>query len=177
MNHVGTIEIKTEKLVLRRFQLDDIEAFYNNYGSDARVHEYYAFVADTSKEATEAFVKDCVAKYDDPTFYMWAVTLDGELIGAINLANVTEDDSAELFYGFGSKWWWNGYATEACKEIKSILFENGLHRMYGVHHLTHVSHGSVLLKLGMEPEGIARGARKHADGTYHDLKVYSVVAE
>lgn len=177
MNHVGTIEIKTEKLVLRPFKLEDAEAFWTNYGSDIRVHEYYSFVADTTKEATESFIKDCVAKYENPAYYMWAVELNGDIIGAVWYDMDEANDSAELFYGFGSQWWWNGYATEACKATKAMLCENGLHRIMAVHHLNHVSHGSVLLKLGMEPEGILKGARKHADGTYHDLKTYAVVAE
>ncbi len=40
MKHCGTQSIETERLVLRRFSIDDAEAMYRNWASDPEVTKY-----------------------------------------------------------------------------------------------------------------------------------------
>ena len=40
MKHCGTQSIETERLVLRRFSIDDAEAMYINWASDPEVTKY-----------------------------------------------------------------------------------------------------------------------------------------
>ena len=37
MEHKGTVTLETERLVLRRFQLDDAPAMYRNWAGDGEV--------------------------------------------------------------------------------------------------------------------------------------------
>ncbi|MBQ6621479.1 MAG: GNAT family N-acetyltransferase [Mogibacterium sp.] len=179
MNHVGTIEIKTDRLVLRPFREEDIDSFYKNYGSDPVVHKYVSFVPCRTEEETAEFVRSLTAHYDEESFYAWAMVEDGVVFGYVGLVNVDETaDAAELRFSFGSKWWWKGYSTESTKAIRDLAFETiGIHRLYSSHHVENVSSGSTLLKIGMEPEGVLRGGYKNEDGTYADMKQYSVLAE
>ena len=40
MEHKGTKEIVTERLILRRFDKDDAEAMFRNWESDSKVTEF-----------------------------------------------------------------------------------------------------------------------------------------
>ena len=40
MEHKGTVRLETERLVLRRFVLDDAENMYKNWGSQEEVTSY-----------------------------------------------------------------------------------------------------------------------------------------
>ena len=40
VNNIGTNTIETERLVLRRFKLDDYKDFYREIGSDEEVSKY-----------------------------------------------------------------------------------------------------------------------------------------
>ena len=40
LKHKGTILLETERLLLRRFTMEDAEAMYRNWGSDEEVYRY-----------------------------------------------------------------------------------------------------------------------------------------
>ena len=40
MNHKGTIQIETERLILRRFTIDDAPAMFKNWASDPEVTKF-----------------------------------------------------------------------------------------------------------------------------------------
>ena len=40
MNHIGTIRLETDRLILRRFTMDDAEGMLNNWASDDEVTKY-----------------------------------------------------------------------------------------------------------------------------------------
>ena len=177
--HVGTVEIKTDRLLLRRFRAEDAESFFANYGSDPEVHKYVNFVPCTTLEDTKAFIQKHIDKYDkDPKYYRWAVDLNGEVIGYTGLFHLEEsDDSAEFKFSFGSKFWWLGYSTEFAKAVRDFAFETvGIHRLYATHHVDNRSSGTTYLNIGMDPEGTMRGGHKNPDGTYSDLRQYSVLS-
>ncbi|MDO4620361.1 MAG: GNAT family N-acetyltransferase, partial [Lachnospiraceae bacterium] len=97
--------------------------------------------------------------------------------GSIGLFNVDEDaDQVELGYSIGSKWWRHGYATEAAKAVIHYAFDSvEFHRIYASHHIENTASGRVLEKIGMQYEGTLRDGQKNADGTYADLKLYSII--
>jgi ribosomal-protein-alanine N-acetyltransferase len=179
MKHVGTQEIRTDRLLLRRFRKEDLEPFYSGYSCDPKVHAMINFGPDATKESTERFINDAVSRYDDPRFYLWAMTKDDDVFGFIELRTIDDNtDSAELRFSFGSQWWWNGYSVETAKAVRDFAFNTvGMHRLYAIHHVDNVSTGTVYLKTGFEPEGMLRGAFRNSDGTFSDEKQYSILAE
>ena len=40
MNHKGTIQLETERLILRRFTIDDAPAMFKNWASDPEVTRF-----------------------------------------------------------------------------------------------------------------------------------------
>ena len=40
MKNLGTKELETERLILRKFTLDDAKDMFNNYGSDSDTSKY-----------------------------------------------------------------------------------------------------------------------------------------
>ena len=40
MNHCGTQRLETERLILRKFAVEDAAAMYNNWASDEEVAKY-----------------------------------------------------------------------------------------------------------------------------------------
>ena len=55
MNHVGTIEIETERLLLRPVTLEDAEAMHRNWTGDDEVTRYLTWPTHASVEVTEGF--------------------------------------------------------------------------------------------------------------------------
>ena len=179
MEHVGTMEIETERLVLRRFRREDAEALYRNYGSDPPVHRYISYAPCQTKEGTEGFIEMHLENYEhDPDFYGWAITLDKEVIGTIGLFHLDPwADSCEVGYSLGSRWWGQGFATEALQAVLRFAFEKvGAHRIFASHHIENTASGKVLEKAGMQYEGTLRDEQKNPDGTYSDLKLYAVLS-
>ena len=53
MNHCGTLPLETERLILRRFELSDAPAFYQNVCSDPKVNTYLTWKLHESPAETE----------------------------------------------------------------------------------------------------------------------------
>lgn len=47
LSHKGTQKIKTPRLTLRRFTMDDVPAVYSNWASDSEVTEFLRWPAHT----------------------------------------------------------------------------------------------------------------------------------
>ena len=50
MQHKGTVRLETDRLILRRFRLDDSGAAFQNWTSDKRVTEFLRWPAQYDKE-------------------------------------------------------------------------------------------------------------------------------
>ncbi|MDO4650713.1 MAG: GNAT family N-acetyltransferase, partial [Eubacteriales bacterium] len=86
MNHKGTIEIRTERLVLRKFTQNDFEDVFQNYGSDPLVNRYISYAPCAEIESAKGFIGMHLDQYEkNPSFYGWALTVDNEVIGSIGL--------------------------------------------------------------------------------------------
>jgi ribosomal-protein-alanine N-acetyltransferase len=56
VNHCGTVELRTERLVLRRFNENDAEQMYVEWMNDERVAKYTSWYAHSSIEMTKSFI-------------------------------------------------------------------------------------------------------------------------
>jgi len=82
-----------------------------------------------------------------------------ELLGAISLHTEDMHRHGEIGYWIGTKYWGNGYATEAARAMLGYAFtELGLHRVQARHFIRNPASGRVLQKLGMTLEGTHRDA-------------------
>jgi ribosomal-protein-alanine N-acetyltransferase len=76
---MGTIEIRTERLLLRKYRISDGEILYQNIGSDDELSKYTQWnpyrTYEMSRETVERFIK----QYEDQHFYGWLIEADGWL--------------------------------------------------------------------------------------------------
>lgn len=180
LNHVGTQIITTDRLILRRFKIDDAEAVYNNWTSDSEVSKYMRWQYHKSIEETESKINDWINRYKHNNFYQWAITFKSsdEPIGAIGLFVVNESDMCGDFgYSISKKYWGMDVATEALKAVLKFAFEIvGFNRIESYHSVNNPASGKVMLKASMKLEGLTRQKYKSNVGL-EDCYMYSILKE
>lgn len=177
MKQFGTIEIRTERLRLRRFTIDDAEAMFTNWASDPIATEHVSFVAHANIDVTKTILTSWIEQYDNDGFYNWAIELDGVAIGGISVVRASDANvHAEIGYIIGRPWWGKGIVTEALGAVMDLLFMRvGVHRLYLRHDIANPGSGRVMEKNGMVREGILREHRLRKDGTFGDVAVYGML--
>lgn len=160
MKHLGTKELETQRLVLRRFTLEDAQAMYDHWASDPEVTKFLTWPAHSSPEVTKTVLTDWVQSYEKENYYQWAIVPKelGQPIGSI--AVVEQDDrvcKAHIGYCIGKNWWHCGYMSEALKAVLDYLFSQvGLLRVEARHDPRNPHSGGVMKKCGMKFEGTLR---------------------
>ena len=162
MNHKGTKQIETKRLILRPFRMEDADAMYRNWASDPDVTRYLTWNAHPSVDATRQIVEIWTKAYSDPANYQWAIELKEikEPIGSIAAVEVNEKTEAiTIGYCIGKKWWHQGIMTEALSAVIAFFFEEvGARCINACHDPRNPNSGKVMQKCGMKPEGIRRQA-------------------
>ena len=99
------------------------------------------------------------------------------IIGVLSASLKAHDESAELGYWVGKKYWNQGYTTEAVKEVIRFAFEElGLNRVYAHYMANNPASGKVMQKAGMLHEGILKQHYKK-EGKFVDVEYYGVLAQ
>lgn len=180
MNHIGTQQIETGRLILRPFTMADAMAMFENWASDPEVTKYVTWPTHSSVEITRMVLRDWTDSYESPDRYNWAIVLkeDGKLIGNISVVRLFEDvDACEIGYCMGRPWWGRGIMTEAMRAVIDYLFENvGFNRISARHDPRNVGSGRVMQKSGMTYEGTLRQVDRNNTGLC-DASYYSILKE
>ena len=178
MKHGGTVRLETERLILRRFTLDDAGAMFRNWAGDPVVTEFLTWPAHPSEDVTRQLLGYWVADYAKPDNYQWAVEMKSlhEPIGSISIVRINEDiDEMELGWCIGHAWWGQGIMPEAGEAVLKYLFEEvGVNRMAARHAVDNPKSGRVMQKLGMVKEGVLRQAGRSNHGL-EDVEQYSLL--
>lgn len=179
MTHKGTQEIRTKRLMLRRFAVADAQAMFDNWASDEHVTRYLTWEPHVSPEATAQLLADWTKAYSSPSHYNWVITLDGVPIGSIAVVRVSErSEWAELGYCLGRAFWGQGLMTEAASAVIAFLFDEvGVNRVAISHAVKNPASGRVAQKCGLTLEGTARAYFKSAAGEWLDIRTYSILRE
>lgn len=158
--HKGTQKIETERLILRKFAIDDADDLYNTCLSDGEVTKFLRMEKQASSDTVCEVLKNWVKKYPEDTYYHWCIEnkQTGELMGSIGAHSESEYDMiAQTGYFLGRKFWSKGYATEALKAvIHFMIFEVGYNRVEACHSSNNPASGKVMQKSGMKYEGTIR---------------------
>ena len=160
----NNVRLETERLILRRFELSDAEAMYQNWASDPEVVRFMCYNVCESVDDTQKHIGQWMEYFNnlpsDSSWYLFSIILkqNGELIGTIDFhENDCEARAAEIGYQLGRAWWGNGYTTEALCALIDYCFDDiGLNRLWADHNSQNIASGRVLLKAGMLYEGTAR---------------------
>lgn len=160
MKHLGTEIIETNRLILRRFKMDDAENMYKNWASDDDVTKYLTWPAHKSISDTKEILKKWQDNYYKKDFYQWAIVLKeiDEVIGCIGV--VFHDDRIEMVhigYCIGKKFWHRGITSESLKHVIEFFFEKvKVNRIESRHDPRNVNSGAVMKKCHMKYEGTLR---------------------
>ncbi len=180
MNNIGTQEIITDRLILRRFTLDDAESMYENWAKDSEVTKYLRWPPHENVEVSKRLLNQWVESYHDLSYYSWAIAFkeDNIPVGSIGLNTVSEiDEAGEIGYCIGKSWWGKGVMTEALKAVIRFCFDDvGFNRLETDHSVNNPASGRVMQKAGMLFEGIARQKYKSNLG-FQDCKLYSILKD
>ena len=102
---------------------------------------------------------------------------DGQLLGAVGLTFYPQFTRAELGYWVGTPFWGSGYCTEAALRILRYGFEErDLNRVHAAYLARNPASGSVLKKIGMREEGVAREHTRKW-GVFEDLRTCGLLRE
>ena len=177
LNHKGTKEIRTNRLILRKYKLSDAQGMFKNYATDERVTKFLNWSPYETSEAIVPFLEMCIKDYEKENTYNWAIEFENEIIGGISA--MTVDDlwkNCEVGYCIGHDFWNKGITSEALSAVIQFLFEEvGLHRIMAKHDVENPASGEVMKKCGMTYEGRLKEYYLRQDGTYSDSLVYGIL--
>lgn len=179
MNNIGTRQIESERLILRKFTLNDDEAVFNNWASDKAVTKFLTWPAHRNIEVTRKILKEWTSNYKNKDFYQWAIVvkkLGNQPIGSISAVSKNEAiDMVHIGYCIGSKYWHQGITSEALSMIIDFFFnEVNVKRIESRHDPRNINSGAVMKKCGMEYEGTLRQADWNNQGIC-DAAYYAIL--
>ena len=149
------LRIETERLIIRPFELRDIDASYE-MNLDPEVSQYTGDGGVVPKEEMERrIVKNVFGDYEKYGFGRLAVELKGEnkFIGFTGLKYLPDMDEVDLGFRFMKQYWGMGIATESGKASIDFGFTIlGLKRIIGLVLPENVKSVRVLEKLGFQYE-------------------------
>lgn len=179
ITHKGTKTIQTERMILRRFTVEDAQAMYENWACDDRVSRYVSWDAHQSPEETRKILTLWCGQYEKTDTYNWLMEYQGTPIGNISVVHVNEKNEwAEIGYCMGHAWWNQGLMTEAARAVIDFLFaEVGLHRIEIGHLPENPASGRVAQKCGLTLEGVRRQCFKKSDGRFFDVCIYGILRD
>ena len=121
----GTIELKTDRLLLRKHPSEDAAVLFDIFGTDPQMFEYSGWNPYQTQTMAMETIESCIKNYDDPHFYGWGIVYEGKLIGTIGAYDYDADKSwIEIGMSIERASWGHGFATEALTAVLRYLTEN-----------------------------------------------------
>ena len=141
-----TIIVETERLILRRYEKDDLQDLFE-YLSDAKVVEYEPYKPMTIDETRKNL------EWRIGTDEMVAIELKSthKMIGNVYLGK-RDFEALEIGYVFNRNYWGKEYAAESCRALIQRAFSEGIHRIYAECDPENKSSWKLLETLGFRKE-------------------------
>ncbi len=148
MRFINTPELVTQRLILRKFTADDLDAFFCIY-ADKEVNTYLPwFPAKNLEDAKILLEKHYLNTYRKPQGYRYAVCLKQDNI-PVGYVNADMDDSHDFGYGLCKEFWHRGIVTEAGQAVIAQLKRDNIPYITATHDIHNVRSGNVMKRLGM----------------------------
>jgi len=180
MEHLGTKELETKRLILRRFIMEDAEYMFNNWTNDDEVTKYLTWPSHGDINVTKKILEQWIQRYEKNDSYLWAIVLKeiNQPVGSISVVGQRDDiKMVHIGYCIGKNWWNRGIVSEALGAIIRFFFEEvGVNRIESRHDPNNPGSGKVMEKCGMKYEGLLRQADKNNQGIV-DAACYGLLAE
>lgn len=180
MKNLGTKQLETNRLILRKIKSNDyIDAFKNWCNSDL-VDKYVTWTKHENINVTKTLYDEWIEEYDDKT-YRWIIEYK-ESSEAIGMTGVSKkflsSSTCEVAYCLGEKFWNKGIMSEALSEIVRFLFvECDAQTIWAEYLENNPASGKVMKNVGMKYEGTLRKRVVDKNGIRNDLIVYSILKD
>jgi RimJ/RimL family protein N-acetyltransferase len=168
--------IKTKRLILNPFHEDDVQDVVNLAG-DKNVYKTTLNLPHPYKTIdAQRWIASHSSSFIENKAITFAIRLNNNcLIGAISLAMDSKHSRGELGYWIGTKYWNNGYCTEAVKAVIAHAFTTmNMNKVYARHLSKNVASGIVMEKCGMIKEGCQR-EQYLKSGKYVDIIEHGIL--
>ena len=157
------LPIETERLLLRAFTADDVDAMLDVYGDPEVMRFIPSGVLDAA--ATARMLASYARVQQARGYAFWAVTLKstGRLIGDAGFNVFAATGEPELGYSFARAAWGNGYASEAARACLGAAFAHlDCDRVVALVDVDNAASQRVAAKIGMDRiETIEAHGRPH----------------
>lgn len=179
--HKGTNTIETERLILRKFKIEDAEGMYKNWATDKEVTKFLKWKIHENIEFTKKLMNNWIDAYENESTYNWVIEIKDEkqIVGNISAVKVNKSNlSCEIGYCISSKYWNKGITTEAMRAVIDYLFkEVGFNRIKALYDTNNPASGKVMAKSKMIYEGTFRQAGVRGDKEFYDLAQYAILRD
>ena len=146
---MNTPRLETDRLILRKFTEDDLEALYYIH-SDEEVNRFLPWFPLRNMEDARAFYEErFMSRYREDRAYNYAVCLK-ENDYPVGYVNVSMDDSYDFGYGLRREFWHRGIIREAGQAVIEQLLRDGIPYITATHDVNNPRSGSVMKRLGMK---------------------------
>ena len=171
------------KITLRKFKLSDLSKILELF-SDKKITDGVGLTLSPTppkitKKFEEKWLKETIKEYRKkyPKAYSLAILLNKELIGSIGTHKIDkENESTEIGYWIGRKYWGQGITTKALKLfIKKINTKLKLKRIYGYAFTFNPASKRVMEKCGFKLEGIRKKIKKGKNKFYDDYQLAKII--
>ena len=177
MKYVTFHPIETERLLLRKLQMEDVYEYYERLFGDGDVSRYMLFDPHQDISESLASLQRKLDRYEEEDYYCWGITRKEEdsLIGLVELLRFDElESSCSFVYMLGCDYWNKGYGTEALKAVFRFAFEElEMDRITADHMTKNGASGAVMQKAGMTHLGTEPGKYEKL-GLSYDAEVYEI---
>jgi len=179
INHLGTVILKTERLLLRRTTKEDIdEFFYIQLNPKLRKFLGTTKVGNNPEKNRKYFDESC---YEQLDYYRWTIERkdDKKILGCIYL-NIHDEKAktAGIDYWIREDEWGKGYTTEASKCILDFAFNKlDLNRIESCGAKDNPGTWKVMEKIGLKYEGERKDAMFYYYGGIQTLVMYGLTKE
>lgn len=149
-----TFEILTDRLLMRPFNIDDINPFFQ-ICANPEVMRYIGAGTPLDQATVKSQITNWISLYEQQGYGLLALTLkeNHQLIGFCGLLHQTVDgeDFIELGYRLDQVFWGKGMATEAALAIKNYaLNQLKIPTLISIIHHENIASKNVALKVGMK---------------------------
>jgi putative acetyltransferase len=168
-------EIETERLILRRWSVDDIDDLFE-YARNPNVGPHAGWKPHESKTESLEIMQTLFLNKDSCWAIVWKES--GKVIGSIAFENDSKRPNLncrELGYAMSEDYWGKGIMTEAAEAVIRCGFDElGLDMVSIYRNPQNERSGRVIDKCGFTCEGTLRQANKIYDGSVRDVSCYSM---
>ena len=157
MNEPPSIpELRTERLLLRAIQQEDVDDYYERLFADPEVMRFLPGGQPLPRERLDGLVERSHGHWKEHGYGVWIVCDrgDGEIRGQCGLRYVDEVEETEILYAYSRSSWGRGLATEAARATLDFGFEQTrLQRIVAYAVPDNTASTRVMEKLEMRHEG------------------------